>query len=96
MFGVPVAWWGFLYYLWAFFTIFFAIINSSKPFGKSCAEAVLFISLISVLFTFFKIYQLISLGVICPVCVGMYISNFGIFLFMMKSLKINFKDIIQV
>ena len=93
MFGVPVAWWGFLYYLWAFFTIVFAIINSAKPFGKACAEAVLFISVISVLFTFFKIYQLISLGVICPVCVGMYISNFAILLFLMLSLKIKLKDI---
>ena len=95
MFGVPVAWWGFLYYLWAFFTIIFAAIYSAKPFGKACAEAVLFISVISVLFTFFKIYQLISLGVICPVCVGMYISNFAIFLFLMISLKIKFKDVLR-
>ena len=93
MFGVPVAWWGFLFYLWSFFTIIFAIINSAKPFGKACAEAVLFISVISVLFTFFKIYNLITLGVICPVCVGMYISNFAVFLFLMLSLKMNFKDV---
>ena len=95
MFGVPVAWWGFLFYLWAFFTIIFAIINSAKPFGKACAEAVLFISVISVLFTFFKIYQLITLGVICPVCAGMYVSNLAIFLFLMISLKMNLKDVFK-
>ena len=93
MFGVPVAWFGFLFYIWSFFVILFAIINSSTPFGKTCAEAVLFISVISILFTFFKIYQLITLGVICPVCVGMYISNFALLIFLMMSLKINFKDI---
>lgn len=92
MFGVPVAWWGFLFYFWSFITIIFAVINSKKPFGKACAEAVLFISVISVLFTFIKIYNLITLGVICPVCVGMYISNFAIFLFLILSLKIKFKD----
>lgn len=93
LFGFPVAWWGFLFYLWSFLTIIFAIINSEKPFGKSCSETVLFISVISVLFTFFKIYQLIRLGVLCPVCAGMYVSNFAILLFLMMSLKMNFKDI---
>ncbi|HMS34217.1 MAG TPA: thioredoxin domain-containing protein [Ignavibacteria bacterium] len=95
MFGVPVAWWGFLFYLWSFFVIIFAIIYSGKPFGKACAEAVLFISVISVLFTFFKIYQLAALRVICPLCAGMYISNFAVFLFLMLSLKINFKDVFK-
>ena len=95
MFGVPVAWWGFLFYLWAFFTIIFAIFYSAKPFGKACAEAVLFISVISVLFTFFKIYQLLTLGVICPVCAGMYFCNFAIFLFLMMTLQIKFKDVFR-
>lgn len=95
MYGAPVAWWGFLFYTWSFFVILFAIINSEKPFGRACAEAVLFISVISVLFTFFKIYQLVTLGVVCPVCVGMYISNFAIFIFLMLSLKINFKDVFR-
>lgn len=95
MFGAPVAWWGFLYYLWAFSALTFAIINSKKPFGKSTAEAILFISLISVLITFFKIYQLSALEVICPVCVGMYIANFAIFLFLIKSLNISFKQIVS-
>ena len=95
MFGVPVAWCGFLFYLWSFFTIILAIINSAKPFGKACAEAVLFISVISVLFTFFKIYQLITLGVICPVCSGMYICNFAVLIFLMISLKIKFTEIFR-
>ena len=95
MFGVPVAWWGFLFYLWSFFVIIFAIINSEKPFGKACAQAVLFISVISVLVTFYKIYSLVRLGVICPVCVGMYISNFAVFIFLMISLKVNFKDVFR-
>lgn len=95
MFGVPVAWWGFLFYLWSFFVIIFAIINSENAFGKACAEAVLFISVLSIMITFFKIYQLVILGVICPVCVGMYISNFAVFIFLMLSLKINFKDVFR-
>ncbi len=95
MFGVPVSWWGFLFYLWSTFVILFAILSSSKPFAKACAEAVLFISVISVLFTFFKIYQLVTLGVFCPVCAGMYISNFAVLIFLMMSLKINFKDIFR-
>lgn len=92
MFGVPSAWWGFIFYLWTFFTLLFALFNSKKTFGKACTEAVLFISFISILITLFKIYQLITIGVICPVCVGMYIANFGIFLFALIALRLSLKE----
>lgn len=95
MFGVPAAWWGFLFYLWSFIVLIFAIIFSGKPFGKSCAEAVFFISVISLLITLFKIYQLLILGVLCPVCAGMYVSNFAIFIILMITLKINLKDVFR-
>lgn len=95
LFGAPVAWWGFLFYLWSFFAILFAIIKSNKPSGKASAEAVLFICIISVIFTCFKIYELYTFKVICPVCVGMYISNFAITFFLMQSLKLPFKKFIS-
>lgn len=47
MFCVPVAWWGFIYYLWAFFVILFAVftgnINAGKEIGAS-GTPVLFIN----------------------------------------------------
>jgi len=45
-----------------------------------------------VLFSFYKAYQLITMQVLCPVCIGMYIANFAILIFLVKSGKLSFKS----
>ena len=81
MSGVPVAWWGFLFYFWSFIMIMLAIINAAKPFGRACAEAVLFISIISALFTFFKIYQLATLSDMSCLCRNVYFEFCNLHIF---------------
>jgi protein-disulfide isomerase/uncharacterized membrane protein len=77
MFGVPVAWFGFLFYAFAGLSAIFAVTandtNGSAPF----LGASFLLSLGAVAFTFVKAYHLYSLGVLCLVCVGMYVANFG-------------------
>ncbi len=90
--GVPVSLWGMLFYIWTFFTLLFAAVKSRSEFGGSCAEAAIFVSSFSVLVTIFKIYQLISLKAVCPVCVGMYICNFTIFFLLLISLGIRLAE----
>ncbi len=93
MFGIPVAWFGFLYYL----TIaFFAILSvASKDIKRSTASIAiaLGLSIGAVLFSFYKAYQLITMQVLCPVCIGMYIANFAILIFLVKSGNLSFKRI---
>ena len=95
MFGVPVAWFGFMYFLWVFFVAIFAFFNSKKQSGSAALDIIFFVTLLSVVVTFFKMYQLFTLGVICPVCVAMYVCIFAIFFLTMKALGLKFKDILS-
>jgi protein-disulfide isomerase/uncharacterized membrane protein len=77
MFGVPVAWWGFLFYAFAGLSALFAVTSQSKSGSAPFVAASFILGLFAVLFTFVKAYHLYSLGVLCIVCVGMYVANFG-------------------
>lgn len=78
MFGVPVAWFGFLFYLIAGLSALFGATaaNTRQPASFIAISAVL--SLGAVLFSFLKAYHLYELGVLCLVCLGMYVANFGL------------------
>ena len=93
MFGIPVALFGFLYYL----TIaFFALLSvASKDIKRSTASIAiaLGLSIGAVLFSFYKAYQLITMQVLCPVCIGMYIANFAILILLIKSPGLSLKNI---
>jgi len=92
MFGIPVAWLGFLYYLTtAFFTL---LAIASKDIKRSTASiaVALILTIGAVLFSFYKSYQLITMQVLCPVCVGMYIANFAILILLILSCKLSFKN----
>ncbi|MCB0723791.1 MAG: thioredoxin domain-containing protein [Ignavibacteriae bacterium] len=95
MFGVPVAWFGFMYFFWALWVAIFALVNSRKQSGTAALNIIFFMTTLSVLVTFFKMYQLFMLGVICPVCVAMYVCIFVIFFLTMKALRISFKEILS-
>ncbi|PIQ63943.1 MAG: hypothetical protein COV99_00110 [Bacteroidetes bacterium CG12_big_fil_rev_8_21_14_0_65_60_17] len=77
LFGIPVAWWGFLFYV---FAALGALLGATGSKGSGAAPLVatgLLLSFGAVLFTFVKAYHLYQLGVVCLVCIGMYIANFG-------------------
>lgn len=78
MFSVPVAWWGFLFYAFAGLSALFGATGSNARSASSFLAFSLLLSFGAVLFTFLKIYHLVELGVLCLVCVGMYVANFGI------------------
>lgn len=77
MLGIPVAWWGFLFYAFSAFSALFAATASDRTGAAPFVSMALVLSFGAVLFTFLKAYHLVELGVICLVCVGMYIANFG-------------------
>jgi len=77
MLGVPVAWWGFLFYAFAAMSALFGLVSSDRGSSAPFIAGAFVLSILAVLFTFVKAYQLYDLGVICIVCVGMYIANFG-------------------
>jgi len=77
LFGIPVAWWGFLFYV---FAALGALLGAAGSKGSGAAPLIavgLLLSFGAVLFTFVKAYHLYQLGVVCLVCIGMYIANFG-------------------
>lgn len=77
MFGVPVAWWGFLFYAFAGLSAVFGALTTNSRSSAPYVAGAFILSLLAVLFTFVKAYHLYDLGVVCIVCVGMYIANFG-------------------
>jgi len=77
LFGVPVAWWGFLFYAFAGLSAIFAVTSDNTNGSAPFVGGAFLLSLGAVAFTFVKAYHLYSLGVLCIVCVGMYVANFG-------------------
>ena len=78
MFGVPVAWFGFLFYAFAGLSAVFGATASNTRQPASFVALALVLSIGAVLFTFLKAYHLYELGVLCLVCIGMYVANFGL------------------
>jgi len=77
MLGIPVAWWGFLFYAFSALSALFGATGSDRAGAAPFVAAALVLSFGAVLFTFLKAFHLYELGVICLVCIGMYIANFG-------------------
>ncbi len=95
MFGVPVAWFGFMYFLWVFFVSVFALINRRKQSGVAAIDIIIFVTSAAVLITLMKALQLISLGVLCPVCAGMYVCVFVIFISCIKLRRTGIRKLIS-
>lgn len=91
--GIPVSWWGFLFYLGAGLAALYAVAGSNKRRGAAGLAVALILSIFAVLFSFVKAYHLYELGILCPVCVGMYVMNFLIFIGAMIGLGLTFGKI---
>lgn len=88
--GVPVAWWGFLFYLVAGLAGLYAATGSNKSRGAAGVSVALILSIGAILFSFVKAYHLFDLGILCLVCVGMYIMNIVVFVGAMMGLGLSF------
>lgn len=90
--GVPVAWWGFLFYLWTALATFYAVRTSNKEGAAGAVAVAWVLSLGAVLFSIYKAYHLMTLGVLCLVCVGMYAANLAIAVLLPQALNLSLKD----
>ncbi len=93
MAGIPVAWWGFLFYLYAVLAIGYAAFGKNKETGAALAASVWVLSIGAVLFSVYKAFHLYDLGVLCLVCVAMYGVNFGLFVLIPAMFNISFGKI---
>lgn len=92
MAGVPVAWWGFLFYVWIGATVAYAAHQREQ--GRPAAIAAFIFSLAGLLCVFYKAYQMaFKLKILCPVCVAMYAANLTIVLLLAKQLSLMWQTI---
>lgn len=89
--GIPVAWWGFLFYLWIFWTIAFSLFSKDRNRATATVAAAVIMSSGALVFSLYKSFHLWKLEVLCPVCVGMYLVNFVILLLLAQALGLNFR-----
>ena len=91
LFGVPVAWWGFLYYLWLGTYIVRGIFYPDRFSLK--VNTALTITILAMIFSVYKAYELVFiLKVFCIVCVTMYIANLSILLALIKIRRLSLKQ----
>ncbi|HRK75252.1 MAG TPA: thioredoxin domain-containing protein, partial [Rhodothermales bacterium] len=85
MFGIPVAAWGAAFYFSILILTVIALINKKEK-GASAVMVGIVLSILAVLFSMFKATQLIQMGIACPLCIGMYVINGAILVFLILSL----------
>jgi protein-disulfide isomerase/uncharacterized membrane protein len=92
--GVPIAWWGLIYYLIVgvmALSVFF-----SKKDRRATASVAWFMSLGGILYSFYLGYvSFFILGVLCIECLGMYLANILITIFLFISLGIPLGGIVK-
>ena len=84
--GIPVAWWGFLFYLWTGIMVLIAAVRKSSEQAQAGVAATLVLSAGAVVFSLYKAYHLALLETLCLVCGAMYIINVAIFALLAKAL----------
>ncbi len=86
LFGIPVAWWGFLFYLFAALAALYALMLSNVRATHMILLTVL-LAAGAVLFSLYKATHLYKLGVLCPTCVAMYGVNVAILGLLIAAFK---------
>lgn len=85
--GVPIAWWGFIFYfLMAAFTLFGLM---SKKDARPTVAIAWFMSIGSIFYSAFLAYiAIVILNALCLECMGMYLANVLLFIFLFVALKV--------
>ncbi|MFT4605014.1 MAG: protein-disulfide isomerase/uncharacterized membrane protein [Rhodothermales bacterium] len=76
--GIPVAWWGFLFYAFAGLSALWGTMAKDRRSAGGWITLSFILAIGSVLFSLLKAFHLVQLGVLCLVCVGMYVANLGL------------------
>ena len=81
--GIPVAWWGFLYYLWIGLAALWTLIR--QPDRKDLVQVAYLLTLISMVIILYKaVIMFFILNILCPVCILMYTLNIIIFILILR------------
>ncbi len=89
--GVPVAWWGFLFYLGVALAVGYALRTQNRDGAAGALAVMWLLSLGAVLFSVLKAYHLMQLNVLCLICLGMYAANIGLALLLPAALRLSWK-----
>ncbi|MBO6577082.1 MAG: thioredoxin domain-containing protein [Rhodothermales bacterium] len=76
--GIPVAWWGFLFYAFAGLSALWGTMAKDRRNAAGWITLSFILAIGSVLFSVLKGYHLVQLAVVCLVCIGMYAVNIGL------------------
>jgi protein-disulfide isomerase/uncharacterized membrane protein len=90
--GVPIAWWGVIFY---FLVLIFSLYALASKKDRSPTIAVAwFMSCAGMLYSAFLAYiATFVLGAVCIECLGMYLANILLFVFLYVALRVSFKEI---
>jgi protein-disulfide isomerase/uncharacterized membrane protein len=92
-FGLPVAWWGFLYYIWTICLTSWSFWRKDKgSFGLLLGWTS---SLLALGFTLTKALALLQLKTLCLICLGMYTVNAFLFWVFQRQLGFAPKEMAQ-
>ncbi|MCG8603797.1 thioredoxin domain-containing protein [bacterium] len=92
-FSLPIAWWGFLYYLWMICLVSWSFFLKEKarfPFILAWGS-----SFVALGFTITKAIALFQLKTLCLVCIGMYAINLFLFWIFQRRLGLTANEIVQ-
>ena len=93
-FGVPVAWWGLTFYFILLCAALYGIFKNKK--SRSTITIAWIISASSLFYCAYLAYiAFFVLNVICIECIGMYLANITIFIFLFVALKIRITNVRQ-
>lgn len=90
VFGVPVAWWGFLFYVFTGLSALYAAAGKNPDTAARFVAASFILSILAVLFSAYKAFNLYKMGLLCPVCIGMYVTNLGVMITLPRGLGLGF------
>ena len=76
--GIPVAWWGFLFYAFAGLAALWGTMAKDRRSAAGWIILGFLGAVVAVLFSVLKAYHLVELNVLCLVCLGMYTANLGL------------------
>ena len=75
LWGVPIAWWGLLFYAWVAGCAIHALVKRDD----SLVPGIFTVSAVALLVTATKAYELVfKLHAVCPLCIAMYAATIGI------------------
>lgn len=88
LFGIPVAGWGLAFYAFAGLAALLGLFGGNRRLAGGWIAFAWVLSIGSLLFSLVKAYHLYQLGVLCTVCLGMYLINLALVFLLALGLNV--------